>query len=211
MIALVSDAIEEYAEQHTAAESPVFQGLAKETYAKTKVPQMQVGRLEGAFLRLLVRLTRAERVLEIGTFTGYSALAMAEGLPENGKLWTCDISEESTAIAQRFWDQSPAGSKIELRLGPALETIKALDETFDLVFIDADKENYTRYWDAVLPKVRTGGLIVADNVLWSGRVLDPQDESDRAIVAFNKHVAADERVESVMLTVRDGVTLAYKR
>ncbi|MCL4694817.1 MAG: O-methyltransferase, partial [Candidatus Hydrogenedentes bacterium] len=136
---------------------------------------------------------------------------MAEGMAADGKLITCDVDPEATAIAQTHWNQSPHGSKIELRLGPALETIEGLTGPIDMVFIDADKENYIHYWEAVLPKVRQGGLIVADNVLWSGRVLKPEKRSDHAVDAFNKHVVADPRVEAVMLTVRDGVTLAWKR
>ncbi len=211
MLALVPEAIEQYAVEHSAAESPLLQELVRETYASTELPQMQVGRLEGAFLRLLVRLTRAKRVLEIGTFTGYSALVMAEALPPSGKLVTCDIDPKATAIARRFWARSPHGSKIELKLGPAAETLKKLRGPFDMVFIDADKLNYIRYWEACMPKVRKGGLLVADNVLWGGGVLHPKEESDKALAAFGDHVQGDRRVESVMLTVRDGLTLAYKK
>ena len=208
---LISEKIEEYCAQHSLPESPIFKDLVKETYSKTEMPQMQVGQLEGDFLRLLVRISKAKRVLEIGTFTGYSALAMAEGLPEDGQLITCDIDPTNTQIAKKFWEKSPHGKKIELKLGPALETLKSLEYPFDLAFIDADKENYVNYWEEILPKMRPGGLIVSDNVLWSGRVLDPKEKSDHAIVAFNKHVKKDARVESVMLTVRDGITLAWKR
>jgi caffeoyl-CoA O-methyltransferase len=208
---LVDEAIENYAAAKSAAESALFKELAWRTYAEAKWPQMQVGHLEGAFLRLLVRICRARRVLEIGTFTGYSALAMAEGLPADGELVTLDLDPENTRMAREFWDKSGQGKKIRLVLGPALETLATLTGPFDLVFIDADKENYKNYWEACLPKVRQGGLIVADNVLWSGRVLDPQDETDRAIAAFNEHVAQDGRVEAVMLPVRDGMTLAWKR
>ena len=211
MISLVSEALEKYAEAHSTAESKLFKELARETYAETSIPQMQVGHLEGSFLRLLVRISSARRVLEIGTFTGYSALAMAEGLPEDGTLITCDIDPEATAIAGKYWAENPHGKKIELKLGPALETLKTLKGPFDFVFIDADKENYVNYWEAVLPSLSQGGLIAADNVLWSGRVLRPQDMTDRAIAAFNEHVARDQRVEAVMLTVRDGITLAWKK
>jgi caffeoyl-CoA O-methyltransferase len=172
---------------------------------------MQVGHLEGAFLRLLARLVRARRILEIGTFTGYSALVLAEGLPAGGRLITCDVNPETGRIARRFWNRSSHGGKIRLSLGPALQTLRALKGPFDFIFIDADKENYIRYWDACLPKLRRGGLIAVDNVLWSGRVLAPRDATDRAIVAFNKRVARDRRVETVMLTLRDGVTLAWKK
>ena len=172
---------------------------------------MQVGHLEGSFLRLLVKIARAKRVLEIGTFTGYSALAMAEGLPRGGRLITCDIDPDATQIARAHWNRSPHGRKIELRLGPAIKTVQELSGPFDLVFIDADKESYGRYWELCVPKVRRGGLLLADNVLWGGRVLDPHDRSDRAIVAFNKRVAADRRVDVVILPLRDGLTVAYKK
>ncbi len=211
MKSLIAPEIESYAAKHSIPESPVFSDLVKITREQTEAPQMQVGRLEGALLRVLVRLTGAKRVLEIGTFTGYSALAMAEGLPEDGRLITLDINERTTAIAQKAWDKSPHGKKIEARLGPAESAIESLEGTLDMVFIDADKENYSRYWDLVVPKVRTGGLIAVDNVLWSGRVLDPQEASDKAIAAFNAHAAADPRVDCSMLTVRDGVLLAVKK
>jgi caffeoyl-CoA O-methyltransferase len=174
---------------------------------------MLIGPLEGGLLRTLVALTGGERVLEIGCFTGYSALWMASAMPDHGRLVTCDVSEHYTSIAKEFWARSPHGDKIELRLGPALETLSALEGPFDLVFIDADKENYVAYWDACIPLLRTGGILVADNVLWSGRVLDPRPDetSDQGIVAFNRHMAADDRVERVMLTVRDGMLIARKK
>lgn len=208
---IVSEAIEAYAEQHTTEPAALFHDLKMVTQEKMEHHRMQVGKVEGGFLRLLVRLVNADMILEIGTFTGYSALCMAEGMAANGKLITCDVDPEATSIAQEHWNQSPHGGKIELRLGPALETLKSIEGPVDLVFIDADKENYINYWEAVLPKVRQGGLIVADNVLWSGRVLKPEKRSDHAVDQFNKHVVSDDRVEAVMLTVRDGVTLAWKK
>jgi caffeoyl-CoA O-methyltransferase len=210
-LTLVPDAIEKYAQEHTDVPGPLFEELRQITYERMSAPQMQVGRLEGVFLRMLVRMTGARRVLEIGTFTGYSALMMAEGLPEEGELITCDVDPEAEAIARDFFARSPHGKKISLRMGPALETLKTLQGPFDLAFIDADKQNYGHYYDAVLPLLRTGGLLVADNTLWSGRVLEPKSESDQAIVAFNARVAADPRVEKVLLTVRDGMMLALKR
>lgn len=210
-LTLVPEAIEEYATAHTEPASPLFEQLRKETYAKMEMPQMQVGPIEGTFLRLLVRLARAKHVLEIGMFTGYSSLMMAEGLPEDGELITCDINPKAEEVARRYFAKSPHGKKIQVRMGPALQTIETLTGPLDMVFIDADKENYPRYYDAVLPLLRSGGLIVADNVLWSGRVLQPKDQTDRAIVAFNEKVAKDTRVEKVMLTVRDGITVAWKR
>ena len=211
VISIVSEELEKYAAGHSAPESELLKKLVRETYSKTDLPQMQVGHLEGAFLRLLVRISSACTVLEIGTFTGYSTLAMAGGLPDNGKIITCDIDPETTKIAQKFWNQSPDGKKIELKIGPALETLQTLKGPFDFVFIDADKENYIHYWEACLPKIQQGGLLVADNVLWSGRVLAPKEASDRAIVQFNEHVRKDKRVEAVMLTIRDGVTVAWKK
>ncbi len=208
---IVPEDIEAYAEQHTTDPADLFHDLKRVTQENMEHHRMQVGKVEGGFLRLLARMINAKSVVEIGTFTGYSALCMAEGMAPGGKLITCDVDPEATAIAQTHWDQSPHGNKIELRLGPALETIETLASPIDMVFIDADKENYIHYWEAVLPKVRQGGLIVADNVLWSGRVLKPEKRSDHAVDAFNKHVVADPRVEAVMLTVRDGVTIAWKR
>ncbi len=172
---------------------------------------MQTGHVEGSFLRLLVKAIGARRVLEIGTYTGYSSLAMAMGLPPDGKVITLDIDPGVTGMAMEYWAKSSHGSKIELRLGPALETLKGLNGPFDLVFIDADKENYLNYWETCLPKVRSGGLLVVDNVLWGGSVLHPEQASDRAIVALNEYVANDQRVDAVLLTVRDGMTVACKR
>lgn len=208
---IIPEAIDHYATEHSAPESPLFQKLVKETYDHVPEPGMQVGRLEGGFLRLLVRLTNAKRVLEIGTFTGYSTLAMAEGLAEGGELIALDCDPVNTKIAQKYWDQHPAGSKIKLKIAPALDSLKALKGPFDLVFIDADKENYTNYWEACLPLVRKGGLLVVDNTLWGARVLNPKESDDKAIVSFNARVAKDPRVEAVLLTVRDGVTVAWKR
>ena len=211
MIPLVSEAIEAYAEKHSTSESAVLKKLLDHTRKHTEIPQMAVGHLEGAFLRLLIQISGARRVLEIGTFTGYSALAMAEGLPEDGELVTCDINESTVKIAKTFWAESPHGKKIKSMIGPALETVASLKGPFDFVFIDADKENYVAYWEACLPKVRTGGLLAADNVLWSGTVLNPKAADEKAIARFNERVFRDDRVEAVMLTVRDGITLARKK
>jgi len=210
---IVSPALEDYCRAHTSPTDPLLEELADYTRRHCQSPQMLTGPIEGTLLRLLVALSGAKRVLEIGTFTGYSALSMAAGLPDDGTLITCDINAETNAIAQSFWARSPHGAKITPRLGPALETLAQLApaEMFDLVFIDADKENYVNYYDAVLPHLRRGGLIAADNTLWSGKVLAPRDASDHAIVAFNAHVARDPRVEHVLLTVRDGVMLVRKR
>lgn len=210
-MAFIDEAVEQYAHDHTKPESELFRRLREETFREMQYPQMQVGRIEGQFLKLLVRLTGARRVLEIGMFTGYSGLMMAAGLPDDGRLITCDVDPKAEAIARRYFAESEHGHKIEVRMGPALETIKTLDGSLDMVFIDADKTNYSNYYEAVMELVRPGGLIVADNVLWSGEVVNPQDESARAIVAFNERVQQDPRVENVCLTVRDGMMLAWKR
>ncbi len=211
MISFIPENIEAYADAHSTPEPALFAELAAVTRAQTTQPQMMVGHTQGLLLKFLVRMTGAKRVLEIGTFTGYSALAMAEGLPDDGSIVTCDVDPKATAIARSFWERSPHGRKITLKLAPALDTIATLAAPIDFVFIDADKPNYARYWDACVPKVRPGGVLAADNVLWSGRVLDPREPDDRALAAFNEHVLRDGRVELVMLPIRDGVTLAVKR
>jgi len=212
MAFIVNEQVEEYAAEHTTQLDELFDRLAAETREKTTAPQMMVGRIEGGFLATLVRLTGAKRILELGTFTGYSSIAMASALGEDGRIVTCDVDPDATAIARRYMDESAHGDKIEIKLGPALETIQTLEGPFDLVFIDADKPNYQAYYEAVLPLLAENGLVIADNVLWSGRVVEPDgDESTEAIKAFNEHVAGDDRVVSVMLTVRDGMTLVQKR
>lgn len=205
------DEIEDYAERHTRALSDLHARLWKETYEKTRSPGMMVGPLEGALLRLLVRLTVAKRVLEIGMFTGYSALAMAEALPEDGQLITCDVNPETTEIARRYFASSPHGYKIEIRLGPARESLKSLKGPFDLCFIDADKQGYSGYYEICIELVRPGGVIVLDNMLQRGRVLDPTDQASRAIAALNQRIQRDKRVENVLLPVRDGIMLAYRK
>jgi caffeoyl-CoA O-methyltransferase len=212
MAFIVDERVEEYASEHTTELLDLFDRLAAETREKTTAPQMMVGRIEGGFLAALVRISGAKRILELGTFTGYSSIAMATALPPDGRIVTCDVDPDATAIARRYMDESGHGDKIEIRLGPALDTIAALEGPFDLVFIDADKPNYENYYEAVLPLLAENGLLIADNVLWSGRVVEPDgDESTQAILAFNEHVRNDTRVASVMLTVRDGMTLVQKR
>ena len=205
---LVEPKVDAYAEAHTTPSGELFERLAAETRAKTDLPQMMVGEVEGRFLEFLVRLMRAQRVLELGTFTGYSSLSMARGLPEGGRVISCDVDEETTAIARRYAEEAGLADRIEYRIGPALETIAQLDGTFDLVFIDADKPNYRNYYEAVLPKLSDNGLIVADNALRDGRVLEDGDEPMKE---FNDHVRNDPRVECVLLTVRDGMLLVMKR
>jgi caffeoyl-CoA O-methyltransferase len=211
--AIIPRKIEEYCLRHTSARDKLLRELEKYTQRTCADAQMLIGPHEGALLAMLVRLIGARRILEIGTFTGYSALCMAEALPSNGRLTTFEIKPEHAEIAQSFFDRSPHGHKIKIHLGPALETLAGLPVSagFDFVFLDADKENYMNYYEAVLPRLRPGGVIAADNVLWSGRVLAPKSKTDRAVVAFNKHVHRDPRVECVMLPVRDGVSLIRKR
>jgi caffeoyl-CoA O-methyltransferase len=173
---------------------------------------MMVGPLEGQFLGWLVRLSQARRILEIGTFTGYSSISMALQVPEGGRIVSLDVNAETTAVARRYAEEAGVADRIDYRVGTAMELLADVDGPFDMVFIDADKESYVDYYENVLPKLSERGFIVADNVLWSGRVLDEDgDESTRAIKRFNDHVAADDRVECLMLTVRDGMTLIRQR
>ena len=211
MIALVDEKIEAYATNHTREEPELLARLARETEESMKLPQMLTGRLEGGFLRLMVRALQARRVLEVGMFTGYSALMMAEALPDDGRLITCEVNPKAEGVARRYFTQSPHGHKIDVRMGPAVETIKTLDGPFDFVFIDADKENYSAYYELCMERIRPGGAIAIDNVLWSGAVLDPQDEETRAIVALNDRVHGDDRVDHALLTLRDGVMLAVRK
>lgn len=197
---------------------PEHPALAELRAATASVPHnvMQIGADQGHLMALLVRLIGARRCIELGTYTGYSALAVALALPPDGTIVTCDVNDEWPAVGRPFWRKAGVDSRIDLKLGPALETLDELlaagqGGAFDFAFIDADKESYVDYWEAVVPLVRAGGLIVADNALWSGKVLAPVTESDHAIVRFDARVAADERVEQVLLSVRDGVMLARKR
>ncbi len=213
MLTIVPAAIDAYCTAHSSTPSPLLCELEAYTRAHSAHANMLTGPVEGALLKLLIQVAGARQVLEIGTFTGYSALTMAEALPEGGTVLTCDIDPEVTRIARSFWERSPHGGKITLKLGPALATIAALESStsFDLVFIDADKEHYVDYLDACMPHVRPGGLLVADNALWSGKVLDPREDTDRAIVAFNQRVHQDPRLEHALLPVRDGIMLVRKR
>jgi caffeoyl-CoA O-methyltransferase len=209
---IVDPEVEAYAEAHTEPPDDVLERLAEETRAKTTAPEMMVGPLEGRFLAFLVRALRAKRVLEVGTFTGYSSICMASALPDGGRIVTLDVNEETTEVARRYATEAGVVDRIDYRVGPASETLAELEGPFDLIFIDADKSGYVDYYEAALPLLAADGLIVADNVLWSGRVArEPEDDSTRAIQRFNDHVRADDRVERVMLTVRDGMTLIRRR
>jgi caffeoyl-CoA O-methyltransferase len=206
---IVPEPIDRFAADHTTPPEPLLAALADETRQTLQSPQMLTGTVEGRFLEMLVYASGARRVLELGTYSGYSALSMAAGLAPGGHIDTCEVVERHAEVARRYIEQSQHADKITVHLGPGLETIERLEGDFDFVFIDADKPNYVNYYEAVLPRLSERGLIAADNTLWSGRVLDESDDDEgtRAIRAFDEHVKSDPRVTSVMLTVRDGVTL----
>ena len=206
---IVDRDVERYAADHSAPERPRLASVADETRSTLESHSMMVGPLEGQFLALMVSLTGARRILEIGTFTGYSALSMAGAMPPDGSIVTCEVKPDHAAIARRHFDASPYGDRIDLRLGPALDTVAGLPGPFDLVFIDADKANYLNYYEAVLSKLAPDGVILADNVLWSGAVVDESDQSEntQAIRAFNDRVRDDPRVTCLVLTIRDGVSV----
>jgi caffeoyl-CoA O-methyltransferase len=208
----VNDDFDRYCEEHTTPPPAWLAEVARETHEQLDFPQMLTGTVEGRFLEMLVWASEARRVLEIGTFSGYSALSMAAALPDDGRIITCEVSEKHADFAKRCIDASPYADRIEIRLGPARETIRGLDGPFDLVFIDADKTGYSGYFDATLPLLAPRGLIVIDNTLWSGRVIDPpgDDDNAKALAALNDRLANDDRVVTVQLTVRDGVTLVRR-
>jgi caffeoyl-CoA O-methyltransferase len=204
---LVSADIEAYAQAHSMPESDLCRALREETQRRMESSQMIVGPLEGAFLKMMTQLVRATSVLEIGMFTGYSALCFAEALPADGTVLTCEIDEESAALARQYFARSPIGRKIEIRMGPALDTMRGLKGPFDLIFIDADKINYVNYYRRALDLLSPQGVILIDNVLWDGDVLKQPapDDKTAAIQELNRVVAADPRVTAVLVTVRDGV------
>lgn len=202
-----------YAAAHSTPPDELLRRLYEETHEKLAVPQMLTGPVEGRFLETLVWASGARRVLEIGTYSGYSALSMAAALPEDGVIVTCDVWEEANAVARRYAAESPHGHKIDFRLGPALETIAELDPPFDLVFVDADKTGYPAYFEAVLPLLAERGLVVFDNTLWSGRVIEGNDDGSpetAALRELNERLARDPRVVAVVLPIRDGVTLVRR-
>ena len=210
---IVPEEIEAYAEAHTTPPDELLAELAEETKATLDSPQMLTGTIEGRLLEQLVHALQAKRVLELGTFSGYSSLSMAAGLPEGGHIDTCEVSEQHAEVARRYHARSPYGDRITTHMGPALETIERLGGEWDFVFIDADKENYANYYEALLPRLAPTGLMAIDNTLWSGRVLDESDdeETTRVIRELNDRIAADERAIAVQLTVRDGVTLIRRK
>jgi predicted O-methyltransferase YrrM len=209
---VIDPEIEKYIERHTSAETEMLSDLNRQTHADILMPQMLSGKVQGQVLQFLSQMLRPQRVLEIGTYTGYSAICLAAGLPENGKLYTLDINEELEEMVRGYFERAGLNDKIEYIIGDATKIIPALNETFDLVFIDADKINYSVYYDLVFDKVRSGGYILADNVLWSGKVLDAKKDKDtQAIDDFNQMVHNDPRVEHVILSVRDGVMMIRKK
>jgi caffeoyl-CoA O-methyltransferase len=205
--------IESYAQANSTPEPRYLQIIQANTRKQSDAAQMLVGHLEGRLLKMLVAMIKPLHVLEIGTFTGYSALSMAEGLPEGGRIITLEVDERHARIAQEHIDATPYADRIEIRLGHAMDSLSHIHGPLDFVFLDADKSNYLRYYEAVLPLLAPGGFIAADNVLWSGQVLDGDDESEDTVALreFNRVVSRDERVECVMLTVRDGLMLIQKR
>lgn len=208
---VINEQLQAYAEEHTSPENNLLKTINRETHAKVLKPRMLSGHLQGRFLALVSHMIKPLRILEIGTYTGYSALCMAEGLRDEGKLITIDINEELEETVRDHFSKAGLASKIDYRIGNALEIIPTLNEKFDLVFIDADKENYARYFDLVIDNVNLNGIILADNVLWSGKVLDQKPDKDtRAILQFNKKVHDDPRVENVLLPVRDGILMMRK-
>ena len=208
MARYIPDEIEAYAERYTTARSEIFDRLGTETRETQTAPQMMVGTIEGAFLSFLVFMADAKRVVEVGTFTGWSSIAMAQALPPGGSVVTCDVNEETTAVARRYAEEAGVADRIDFRLGPAVETLATLEGPFDLAFIDADKGGYVDYYEAILPKLSPRGVIVADNTLFG---FDSDGENAQAISRFNEHVLHDDRVEAVLLPLREGVTLIRRR
>jgi caffeoyl-CoA O-methyltransferase len=206
-------AIEAYAQAHTSAESPLLAQLNRETHAKILQPRMLSGHIQGRLLSLFSNMMRPRRILEIGTYTGYSALCLAEGLADDGILTTIDVNEELEEFTRSFFDKSPFSHKINYQIADAAQLIPTLEDTFDLVFIDADKKNYSLYYDLVFDKVRSGGVIIADNVLWSGKVAQTEkkiDKDTQLLLDFNKKIHEDSRVHHLLLPVRDGLMMAWK-
>ena len=207
----ISQELEDYIEQHSKKEPELLAALDKETYQKVLLPRMLSGHFQGRVLSMLSKLVNPVTILEIGTYTGYSALCLSEGMQEKGILHTIDIKEELVDFQRKYFNKSPWGKQIVQHLGQAIDIIPTLDLKFDLVFIDADKENYLNYFELIIPKMNKGGIILSDNVLWSGKVLEPlqsNDLSTKIIMEYNKLLKNDPRVESVLLPIRDGLTVS---
>lgn len=212
---MIDEKIQDYAESYTSGESEILQKLREKTFGERSDKAMLSGFYQGRLLAMFSKMLSPRRILEIGTYMGYSALCLAEGLADDGKIITLDMQPETHEIAKSFWAKSDLNDKIDGRLGDAAKIIPTLDETFDLVFIDADKPNYANYYDLVFPKMRVGGLIIADNVLWSGQVLSAEDgwtvdESAQALHEYNQKINTDERVSNILFAVRDGLMIARK-
>jgi len=208
---LIPQEVERYCFDHTRGESTIAREIASYTKEHRSDSGMLTGRIEGQLLKLLAQSTQARRVLEVGTFTGYSALSFAEGLPDDGEVITCELDAANAAVAQGFFDRSAHGKKIRIKVGPALDTLAGLQPGFDLAFLDADKENYPAYYEAAIGLCRTGGLVIIDNSLWSGEVLSPSTADAKAIATLNSRIATDDRVDNLLLTVRHGINLVRKR
>lgn len=209
-----SDTLNQYLEKHTTEESELLVKLRKETFQKTTQPHMLSGAYQGRLLSLISKLVRPKMILEIGTFTGYATLCLAEGLPSDGKIITIDRNEELIYIPQKYFELSEFSGQIELKVGDALEVIDGLDETFDLVFIDADKRNYINYYHKIFDKINPGGVILTDNVLWYGKVLEETKTNDidtQTLKEFNELLVSDPRVETILLPIRDGISLTRKK
>ena len=207
----ISQELEDYIEQHSQKEPQHLAALNKETYQKILLPRMLSGHFQGRVLSMLSKLIRPVNILEIGTYTGYSALCLCEGMQENGQLHTIDIKEELIGFQRKHFDKSPWGKQIVQHLGEAIDIIPGLDLKFDLVFIDADKENYINYFEMIVPKMNKGGIILSDNVLWSGKVLEPLQKNDlstKILLEYNQLLNNDPRVETVLLPIRDGLTVS---
>ena len=207
----ISPELEDYVEQHSENEPELLKALNKETYQKILLPRMRSGHFQGRVLSMLSKLIRPVNILEIGTYTGYSALCLCEGMQENGTLHTIDIKEELVDFQRKHFDKSPWGKQIVQHLGEAVAIIPTLDLKFDLVFIDADKENYLNYFEMIVPRMNKGGIILSDNVLWSGKVLEPlnpKDISTKVLLEYNQKLKEDPRVETVLLPIRDGLTVS---
>jgi caffeoyl-CoA O-methyltransferase len=209
----LAEEIEEYSVAHTENESALLKSLNRETHANVLSPRMLSGHLQGRFLSMISRMIRPDRILEIGTYTGYSALCLCEGLNPGGKLISIDINEELETFTRSYFNQTPYKDQIDYRIGNAVDMIPSISDTFDLVFIDADKINYSSYFNLCLDKVRTGGFIIADNVLWSGKVVQPlakNDKDTQALLDFNRMVHEDSRVSNILLPIRDGLMVLQK-
>ena len=210
---IVNNKIEDYIRKNSSKEPEILKDLNKETYLKILNPRMLSGHLQGRFLSIITKLIKPKKILEIGTYTGYSAICMAEGLIENGIIHTIDINEELVSIQNKYFAKSKCNNSIIQHVGDARNIIKSIDEKFDLVFLDADKENYIEYYELVIEKVRKGGLIIADNVLWTGKVVEPEkddDELTQYLIDFNKMINEDDRVENIILPLRDGLNIILK-